>query len=760
MRPGKLAKRHKAGPLLQSYSDSGCPVAIVDDWTLEQLDAAVAYGAHPSAESPEAIQALHTEALEKVEAGFTKLVPWRELRRQIVAGRCLNTKISPIAAIPHKSRLFRMILDLSSKGQRGTSATTSVNELTDEAAAPNESMAELGQVLGRIIYTVAMEPTTAGPILFCKLDIKDGFWRMSVPEADELQFCYVLPQLPDEPSGEPMIVVPTALQMGWKSSPAFFCAATETGRDIAELLAVQPWLPPHPLEHHMMNPIRPSLLQPTPMPTPTTSDDFPDRFSRLLEVYCDDYVGLLQSTNPAVLRHHSRALLHAIHQIFPPPTATGHSGEEPISLKKLVIDGEGIWDTRKEILGWFFDGLHRTMELPPKKVDSLRDTIRSTLRSRHIEIKAFESFIGKCQHACLGVPGGKALITPLYKALHAALRSHQRSVRIHPHSAQACALTDLATMFQLIGRNPIHCRQLVPAHPAYIGHCDACKHGAGGIWLPATHSLHPIVWRHGFPPEIINRVSTGALTINDLEMAAILLQYLLLEQIVDLKHTHTATWCDNTSAVSWTVRMNSSRSTIGQQLTRALAIRMICNQASPLAALSIAGVDNELADLASRSFKRTGTKGNYDLSDSQFLTQFNSEFPLTQDNSWLMLRLNSSISSLVCTLLRGEAVPTGSWIRLKKSGCDIGLTGSTSPGTSIKWTPFSPTLRTQFALTSSQALPSTCVKGMQGEDIASALAQFRTRYAPSARPSNWTTGVTLPTSPPPTKSDGPGSETN
>ena len=117
-----------------------------------------------------------------------------------MAGICTNTKISPIAAIPHKSHLYRMILNLSSKGQRGTTAPSSVNELTDETAAPNESMDELGHVLGRIIYAAATDPTDAGPILFCKLDIKDGFWRMAVPEDDELQFCYVLPQLPNQPT--------------------------------------------------------------------------------------------------------------------------------------------------------------------------------------------------------------------------------------------------------------------------------------------------------------------------------------------------------------------------------------------------------------------------------------------------------------------------------------------------------------------------------------------------------------------------------
>ena len=76
--------------------------------------------------------------------------------------------------------------------------------------------------------------------------------------------------------------------MGWTSSPAFFCAATETGRDIAEDLRNAPDLPPHPLEHHMIDPIKPELLQ--AMPTLTTPDDL-TKFKHLFEVYVDDYIG-------------------------------------------------------------------------------------------------------------------------------------------------------------------------------------------------------------------------------------------------------------------------------------------------------------------------------------------------------------------------------------------------------------------------------------------------------------------------------------
>jgi hypothetical protein len=93
--------------------------------------------------------------------------------------------------------------------------------------------------------------------------------------------------------------------------------------------------------------------------------------------------------------------------------------------------------------------------------------------------------------------------------------------------------------------------------------------------------------------------------------------------------------------------MSSSKSLIGHQLTQALAC-CIVNRSSHLAAISIvAGVDNPMADLASRSFKKTGVHGNYALTDSAFLTRFNSDFALPQDNSWLMLRL---LTCLLCAV--------------------------------------------------------------------------------------------------------------
>ena len=508
-------------------------------------------------------------------------------------------------------------------------------------------------------------------------------------------------------------------------------------------------LPPPTTEPQVLDFGRVHMPKPPP-PGHHAFQKYKDQFPHLYEVYVDDYVGLVQSSNRRVLRHHSRALLHAIHQIFPPVPGEDKS-DDPISYKKLVLEGEGIWDTRKELLGWIFDGMERTLELPPRKVADLRETIKIILRNGYCERKHFESLVGKCNHAALGIPGGSALLPPLYQALHAP--PLPPTIRIGQTSRQHQALTDLRAMFKVMSRTPTKCSQLVPGKPAYIGYTDACKYGAGGVWLSGTKTIRPIVWRIKWPPEVVQAFEEGKTFVNELEMAGLLISYLVLEMVVPMRDTHSALWCDNSSTVSWTGKMNSGKSQVGQQLTRALAFRLCApNKASPLVPLPIQGRDNYMADLSSRSFKAARGAGNYNLTDVQFLTKFNADFPLQQKASWLMLQLHTRITSLVCTLLCNGTLPVGSWLRLKKFARDIGSIGRTSASQCITWTPFSPMLASKLKLTSSRVLPDMYVKGMQAEEIRSAQAQSKQRLAPSARPSNWTIGGTSPMSRAPTES--------
>jgi hypothetical protein len=85
--------------------------------------------------------------------------------------------------------------------------------------------------------------------MFAKIDLSDGFWRMLVRESDKWNFAYVLPGA----AGDTLrLIIPHALQMGWMESPGYFCATTETGRDIMQaLIDGGTWLPPHVFDSYM-----------------------------------------------------------------------------------------------------------------------------------------------------------------------------------------------------------------------------------------------------------------------------------------------------------------------------------------------------------------------------------------------------------------------------------------------------------------------------------------------------------------------------
>ena len=56
-------------------------------------------------------------------------------------------------------------------------------------------MYELGNVIPRIIWEMAKAPENGILLLFTKIDLKDGYWRMAVDEDDAWNFAYVLPKL-------------------------------------------------------------------------------------------------------------------------------------------------------------------------------------------------------------------------------------------------------------------------------------------------------------------------------------------------------------------------------------------------------------------------------------------------------------------------------------------------------------------------------------------------------------------------------------
>ncbi len=173
----------------------------------------------------EALKHFKEEALKKVAMGQVMIVNWDTIKDNPPP----QMKVLPIAAIPHKSKAFRSILNLSfSLRLRDGTKLPALNDSTTKTA-PSGAIKQLGHSLQRVIHAFT-EADERDKIFMAKWDIKDGFWRLDEKTGDEWNFAYVLPQPPGEPVN---IVVPSLSQMGWVKSPPYFCATTETSRNIA-----------------------------------------------------------------------------------------------------------------------------------------------------------------------------------------------------------------------------------------------------------------------------------------------------------------------------------------------------------------------------------------------------------------------------------------------------------------------------------------------------------------------------------------------
>lgn len=353
MYPKGLALHHPAAATLLDYASRGCPVNTGKAWTVRQMQAAIDRGPHVSALVPDAMAQLDIEVREKVANGQARVVKWNDIRHDPP----IQLKISPVAMVPHNSRPYRAILDLSFPVRLSPSEIVPSVNSTSTKTAPKGAIDQIGHVLPRIIHAFAAVEDEA-KIFMAKWDIKDGFWRLDCCAGDEWNFAYVLPS--SVGTADIMLVVPTSLQMGWIESPPYFCAASETARDVASQYAELPMgtLPNHPFVQHTTTNREYKMLPETHSPM-----DPPMRY--IMEVYVDDFIDIAIPACQQDLDHLASATMTGIHDVFP---AAPTPETDPISRKKLE-KGEGAWANVKEILGMTFDGNDKTIWLSTDKRD-------------------------------------------------------------------------------------------------------------------------------------------------------------------------------------------------------------------------------------------------------------------------------------------------------------------------------------------------------------------------------------------------------
>lgn len=123
--------------------------------------------------------------------------------------------------------------------------------------APTTAM-QFGLCLQRILQRLAYCNPAFGPPLLAEIDLADGYYRIPITPSASLTLAVVLPS---DGSPEPLIGLPLSLPMGWKNSPPYFCAFTETCTDLAN--SAQRYQHPDPFPHaHIAQP----ALQKSPLP--------------------------------------------------------------------------------------------------------------------------------------------------------------------------------------------------------------------------------------------------------------------------------------------------------------------------------------------------------------------------------------------------------------------------------------------------------------------------------------------------------------
>ena len=666
MNPSGLALEHPAKDILLKYAHEGCPVNTGKPWTIEMMEMMIEQGPHVSALDEAAMNQLQQEVQTKEKIGQCKIVRWDDIKDNPPP----QLKISPIAMIPHKSRLFRAILDLSfSLKLQDGGYIPSVNE-SSVKTAPKGAIDQMGHTLARIIHAMAQADEDA-KVFMAKWDIKDGFWRLNGQEGEEWNFCYVLPQK----EGEPVkLVVPTSLQMGWIESPPYFCAASETGRDVAQQYAEAPVgsLDNHKFIAHSLQGEDYNKFQ---------GDEGINKLRYLLDVYVDDYISLAIPRTKEDLRHIANAVMKGVHDIFP---ADEVPENDALSYKKL-LKREAMWALTKDILGFTFDGDNKTIWLEEDKRKQLLDTLHQWIRhakkykNRGIPFSDFQSTIAKLRHAFISIPSGLGLLSPC----NGAIRVEPKFVYLQRNKHLLQAIEDCRTLLKISTAAPTKCSQLVASWPDYIGVVDASGHGVGGAIFGENKACPPTIFRFQWPEDITNAIVSdsnpeGTITNSDLECAGLLILFIVMEDVCNIQSgDHVALFSDNSPTVYWARKMASKSSIIAGQLIRALALRLKVSGASPLSTLHVAGDANAMTDIPSRSFG-VPTKW-YCPKDSHLLTLYNREFPLQTQPSWNVYQINTKISSRIVSVLRMQHTSMDEWRRLPKPGAHMCAVGASLP---------------------------------------------------------------------------------
>jgi hypothetical protein len=495
-----------------------------------------------------------------------------------------------------------------------------------------------------------------------KVDLSDGFWRMIVEHGEAYNFVFQLPARPGDATK--YYVIPAALQMGWKNSPAYFCIGTEATRElIRRLLALSLHSGIDVPHRHEGMCVEQAATDETLVPWTA-----PTECALFARCFVDDFMNGLAGDPKRQSRRKeqlwfARATMHAIHAVFPPPDVTGVGTKDSVSEKKL-LKGDARFKLKEELLGFEFSGAvgsGRVVSMREAKKAKYFDRIQLALDQPRgfITLQAMQSIRGKLGFATNCIPYLRGIMTPLNRTLAADSTGRPPpQVGLGKKSDVRRALITSQQMLNLMVEQPSHISEIVPPNlPHYYGYVDYAACGMGGTLLPCTRWVQPTVWRVKNPADVERqtRLKQGSVSNSDGEAAAVFVQELSMEAWTgDSRGVSTHVGSDNSPTVGWNQR-GASRGThkAPETLLMWQALRQRYTRRGPADVDHVEGKTNLLGDFPSRSFEEGYPEGKE--GDAAFLLEFSRRHILPpQLGSWRLVPPPTEVIFAAYSILRNE----------------------------------------------------------------------------------------------------------
>ena len=178
------------------------------------------------------------------------------------------------------------------------------------------------------------------------------------------------------------------------------------------------------------------------------------------------------------------------YQHIPLSDVLGSTMGPPISENKLIK--EGAWKIRKEILGWVLDNLHCTIQLPAKKCQALRNTLRQMRQAKSIPVNNLQKLQGRLQFTAIKILLGKQLLAMVENMIHDSLLHKHNHIAIDQRLRTYSI--NWAALLALMESRPSHVNKLTRGNKAvYQDFVNTSEWGVGGVWFKGTKNIKPFV---------------------------------------------------------------------------------------------------------------------------------------------------------------------------------------------------------------------------------------------------------------------------